>query len=427
MKKLTQEDYIEKCKEIHNNKYDYSLVEYKNSRKRIKIICSEHGIFEQLSKAHKEGQGCPKCSAINYKLTKLEFINKCNLDKYDYKYLDEIIKIRKIIRVVDKHTELIYQQYAQHHLNGLSPTKIESESLINRLKIIHNNKYDYFIKNETVRNTEKIKLIDNISKDEFLYRVDRHLQGMSPNKVTVNRFKIKSAEIHNNKYDYSLIREIKGNNDKVKIVCREHGIFEQRVSNHMNLKDGCPKCSKYDKWVKEELISEFKRIHFDKYNYSLVDFKSVSEKIKIICPKHGEFLQNINKHLSGQGCKFCKSLSKGEDYIKIYLDENKIKYIRQHGFDTCKYINRLNFDFYLPDYEMCIEFDGIQHFEIVKKFGGNKEFIDCQNRDNSKNKWCLENNMKLIRIKYNEIDKISEILKNYLNCNIKNSPMPYPS
>ncbi len=61
MKKLTKDDYINKCNKVHNNRYNYSLVEYKNIRGKINIICVKHGIFEQIAKNHKDGQGCPKC------------------------------------------------------------------------------------------------------------------------------------------------------------------------------------------------------------------------------------------------------------------------------------------------------------------------------------------------------------------------------
>jgi hypothetical protein len=225
---------------------------------------------------------------------------------------------------------------------------------------------------------------------------------------------LKSSEIHNNKYDYSLIKSISGNNDIVDIVCKEHGSFKQMVSNHMNLKDGCPKCSKYNRWTEEELICEFNKIHLSKYDYQLVSFTTVCEKVKIICKQHGEFYQNVNKHLSGQGCPKCSISSIGEEYVKLYLERENIKYIPQHGFDTCRYINKLNFDFYLPEYNTCIEFDGIQHFRPVKDFGGEKGFIDGKKRDECKNKWCMENNVNLIRIKYDQISEISEILNSEL-------------
>lgn len=300
MRKLTQEEYINKCIEIHSNRYDYSLVEYKGTRSKIKVICKEHGIFEQNSKHHKYGQGCPRCDAPNSNLTKNEFISKYSRKEYDYLLIPDVIKISSEFYIRNIDNNLLYKQQVQHHKNGINPTKIESNSLIKKLKEIHNNKFSYIIDSETIYATSKIKIINNDTQDEFLYRVDRHLQGMSPNKVTLNLFLFKCSKLHGDKYDYSLINYIKNNNDKVNIICKEHGIFSQRVSNHMNLGDGCPKCAGVGKWNTELLIKEFKKVHLDVFDYSKVLFENVSKKVIIVCKEHGEFKQNIHKHLSGQ-------------------------------------------------------------------------------------------------------------------------------
>jgi very-short-patch-repair endonuclease len=410
MKKLTKEEFIQKCKEKHGNRYNYSKVEYKNISSKIIIICEEHGEFNQNAKNHKEGQGCPICSGT-VSLNKKQFIEKCDNVKYDYSLINDlIVKSDNYIKVINKETNLTYIQLSDHHRNGIKPTKIESNSLVKKLKEIHNNKFDYLIEKETYHSTDKIKIINKLTNDEFYYRVDRHLKGMKPNKVTINYFLFKSKELHGDKYDYSLIESIKGNSDKVEIICKEHGIFEQRISNHINLGDGCPKCVGVGKWNTELLISEFKKVHNNIFDYSKVDFESVNKKVEIICKEHGSFFQNIYKHFKGQGCPECSYNSKGEEYIKMQLDEFKIKYIRQHSFDTCRYINRLSFDFYLPELKTCIEFDGIQHFKPIKDFGGKIEFTNVQKRDSCKNNWCEENKIKLIRIKYDEINKIKSII-----------------
>lgn len=414
MKKLTHKEYVEKCNEVHGNRYDYTLVEYLGLSKKVKVVCREHGTFEQNSKNHKDGQGCPRCDAPNSNLSRDEFIKKVKDDYYDYSLLENFIKVKGLIRIINKTNNLIYQQYACHRLNGINAIKIETKSLIDKLRNIHNNKYEYIIDTQTVYSTTKIKIVNIETNDIFDYRVDRHLKGMVPNKVTLSLFKIRSSELHNNKYDYSLIKEIKGNSEKVNIICKKHGIFSQRVSNHMNLKDGCPKCVGVGKWNTELLIEEFKKIHLDNFDYSLVIFINIDEKINIICKEHGIFKQNIHKHLKGQGCRLCISSSKGEDFVKLHLEEMEVKYIRQHSFDTCKFINKLSFDFYLPDLNTCIEFDGEQHFKAVSVFGGEKGYQLNVKRDTCKNNWCFENNIKLIRVKYNEINKIKEILNSKL-------------
>lgn len=420
MRRLTLYEFIKICLEKHGDRYDYSMVDYKNTRSKISIICKEHGIFLQNAKNHKEGQGCPRCHS-NRNLTKEEFINLCkNKHKYDYSLINtSFIKSDDYIKIIDINSNLVYSQLSDNHKNGIRPTKIDSKSLIDKFNNIHNNKFYYIIDKDNYNSTDKIKIINKITNDTFEYRVDRHLQGMSPNKVTLNLFLCKSKNIHNCKYDYSLIKEINGNSNKVDIICKDHGVFKQSVSNHMNLGHGCPICIGKGKWSNDVLISEFNKVHLDLYDYSKVNFKGVDEKIDIICREHGIFSQNIHKHLKGQGCPECKKNSKGEEYIKNYLERNQIKYIRQKSFDDCKYINKLNFDFYLPDINICLEFDGLQHFKPVKEFGGEKEFELILKRDECKNKWCIENEVNLIRIRYDEFDKISEILDEKLQLNCK--------
>ena len=148
-------------------------------------------------------------------------------------------------------------------------------------------------------------------------------------------------------------------------------------------------------------ISQSKKIHGDNYDYSLVNYKKSKEKVIIICKKHGEFKQTPNSHLKGNGCPICKE-SKGEKKIREFLIKNKITHTQQHIFNKCKNIQVLPFDFYLPDYNICIEYDGIQHFKPVKFFGGVKSFEIIKQNDLIKTKFCLLNNINLIRISYLE-------------------------
>jgi hypothetical protein len=126
----------------------------------------------------------------------------------------------------------------------------------------------------------------------------------------------------------------------------------------MNLDDGCPKCVGTSKRNNDFLIEEFKKVHLDTFDYSKVLFENTNKKVNIICREHVEFKQNIHKHLNGQGCNIVYFKSKGEEIVKLHLEEINIKYIRQKYFETLRYVNPLSFDFYLPDYNTCIEFGG---------------------------------------------------------------------
>jgi very-short-patch-repair endonuclease len=146
---------------------------------------------------------------------------------------------------------------------------------------------------------------------------------------------------------------------------------------------------------------------------------SLTGHIKIICPFHGIFEQQPLHHLNGSGCPICKT-SKGEKLIKKLLDGINIKYDYQKRFKNCKNTKPIPFDFYLPDYNICIEYDGIQHFKPISIFGGKKSLENQKIKDKIKNVYCEKNNIKLIRIKYT--DDINYILNNLFEniCIIKN-------
>lgn len=104
MKKLTTAEFVQRAKEIHNNKYDYSLVEYKNNSTKVKIICPIHGVFEQIPYVHLKPSGCPKCSE-NVKLTTEEFIKKAKeiFNNYDYSEVEYIHNSKKVKIICPKH------------------------------------------------------------------------------------------------------------------------------------------------------------------------------------------------------------------------------------------------------------------------------------------------------------------------------------
>jgi len=288
--------FIEKANVVHGNKYNYSKINYINSKTKIIIICPIHGEFEQIPNKHIiRKHGCPKCSK------------------------------RK------KHTK------------------------------------EYFIDVAT--------------------------------------------SLHNNKYDYSLVDYI-NIKTKVIIICPIHGEFKQVPESHIKQGCGCPKCSKKYKYNNIDFIELSNVIHNNKYIYTKINYINNYTKINIICPTHGEFIQTPSNHLSGKGCNICGE-SKNELLIKEYLDKNNIIFIREHKFDECLYIRRLPFDFYLPEINTCIEFNGKQHYEPIDFFGGIDGFKKQVNRDNIKETFCKENNINLLKIKYDE-NPISKLIE-YFN------------
>jgi very-short-patch-repair endonuclease len=361
--KLTIKKFIERAKNIHNNKYNYSLVNYVNSKTKIKIICPIHGIFEQSPDKHLRGQGCSKC-------------------KFD--------KLKKIY----------------------SSTKNE---FILKSNKIHNNKYNYSLI-EYINSGTKVKIICPIH-GVFEQPPKDHLRGNGcsfcggTKKLGTEYFIKQSKKIHGDKYDYSLVK-YKNNKTKIKIICPIHGIFEQIPQNHLNHNQGCPKCCGNNKKSNIDFIKESKETHGYKYDYSLIEYKNNRSKVKIVCPIHGVFEQNAFSHIKGSGCPICNE-SKGERKIRNFLLNNKIVFDSQKKFKNCINILKLPFDFYLIEYNICIEYDGIQHFMPNSKFGGETQYIKIKINDKIKNKYCKENNIYLLRISYKDdiIQKMNELLK----------------
>jgi len=110
----------------------------------------------------------------------------------------------------------------------------------------------------------------------------------------------------------------------------------------------------------------------------------------------------------------CKE-SKGEKQIRLYLESKKINFTPQYRFDDCKNIRPLPFDFYLPDYNCCIEYQGEQHFVNKKMFGGDNRLKYIQNNDKIKKDYCFINNIKILTISYKEYRQIKRILDDYLS------------
>ena len=239
-------------------------------------------------------------------------------------------------------------------------------------------------------------------------------------RLGTNEFIARSKLVHADKYDYSKV-DYKTCRNKVIIICPEHGEFKQIPNNHYRGM-GCSRCAREETGRLQALgidgfIQQANNIFDSKYSYEFTHYKNMKEHVAIECPIHGLFKQTPAHHLYNElGCPNCSDHgSKGEKKIQAVLDEYKIEYTRFKKFDGCRYKGILEFDFYLPDYHMLIEYDGIQHSIVNEWFGGQKEFDDMQIRDEIKNNFAIENNYTLIRIPYTELDGIERIILEFVN------------
>ncbi len=293
--------------------------------------------------------------------------------------------------------------------------KLTQEQYIQKAISVHGNKFNY----ELVEYTGcfgKIKIIC-LLHGVFEQSAVSHIRGagckLCNGGVSINteEFIIRAQLKHGDRYDYNLVKYI-GGEIKVKIICKLHGIFEQKASAHLFGK-GCHDCANNKKLNNEEFIIRAQLKHGDVYDYTLVSYKNSKGKVLIVCKIHGDFYQSVCNHLAGNGCPHCRS-SKGERKIIDFLNKHNIIFIHQHSYEDCRNIKKLKFDFYLPEYDILIEYDGAQHFRVVKRFGGEEGFNKRKRNDTKKNKYADEKNVKLLRIAHFDFDNIEKILEDML-------------
>ena len=354
-------------------------------------------------------------------MKKQEFLDRAR-EKHGYKYqypnLPEKILSSDNIDII--YNGILYRQkVVKHILLGRCPEKNTptktNEQFIKESENVWGDKYDYTLTNYKNASTYIKVIFDGVI---FEQNPISHLKGMAP-ELNMNRdWFIKRAHYKwgYDRYDYSLV-EYKGCKTKVKIIYNKTGeIFEQTPDGHLNRAPENIKLAV--RKTTEQFIKEANEVHDFKFSYEKTNYIKNQIKVIITCPIHGDFTQNPLSHLQGNGCSSC-SESKGEKVISKYLDKNEISYYRQHKFHDCKNIFQLPFDFYLPKYRMIIEFDGKQHYEPVEHFGGVEAYERLKLNDKIKNDYCEENFIDLIRIRYDQIDRIYDILNESLRMKIK--------
>lgn len=187
--KLTTQEFIDRARAVHGDKYDYSKVCYKNNREKVTITCPEHGYFEQSPNHHINGHGCRCC--VDTKHTNVSFIQKAKAvhgDKYGYAF--SIYQHSQIKILIYCHEHGMFEQTPYDHLRG------------------------------------------------------RGCPGCGGSKKKTTEEFIKRANlVHEYNYDYSRVNYV-NKGLKVTIVCREHGVFEQQPANHLH-GQGCPGCASY--------------------------------------------------------------------------------------------------------------------------------------------------------------------------------------
>ena len=286
---LTQDEVIRRFHKVHDDKYDYSLVEYVNYDTKVKIICPIHGVFEMTPSNHIRGQGCPKCKGIH--LTTKEIINefhKIHGDKYDYSKTVYNKMHEKITVICPEHGE--FQITPSKHRIGQGCPKCGT------LKRAKSQSYD---------NESFIELLQRVHNRKYVYT-----------KTTLN------GNLHN----------------RITITCPIHGDFEQIAQSHLN-GHGCPKCQ--SSHLEEEIKSFLNdnKIEFERQKtFEWLKFKN-HLYLDFYLPKY-------NMAIECQGIQHFKPVDffGGKEYFikTIERDNIKQKLCENNGIKIIYFTNKSN-------------------------------------------------------------------------------------
>ncbi len=370
-KKLTQEEVIQRMNKINPN--IKIIGEYKGNNTKIRCECLVPNcgyIWSAVPRSLFQGSGCPKCAN---------------------KYISE-------------------------------SKKYSTEDFINLLSKINPN---IKIMGDYIGNKIKIKCKCLIDGTEWYAQPNHLLEGHGCPQCSAKKLAISKRNTHD-KFIQTL--KLKNSNilvlgqyvdakTKIKCRCLIDGYEWETTPNNLLNGTGCPMCGRIKninskKMTHEEFILKLNNINS---NIIVIDkYIASSYKIKVKCKQCDCIWETTpNNLLRNHGCPKCNE-SKGEKLISQILTNHLIDYIQQYKFEDCKNIKSLPFDFYLPNYNICIEYDGEQHFKPIKYFGGQKAFQSQQQKDEIKNKYCQDNKIKLIRISYRDYENIEKILNKEL-------------
>lgn len=422
-KKVTTESFIKKAKEIHGNTYDYSKSIYTFSKNKLIIICPKHGEFLQKANGHLNGKKYAKClNKFNNGKEFIQYSNKVHNNFYSYKNVDFINTIIKVKIICPEHGE--FEQTPYNHISGKGCAKCGNlKTSIGLLKNqnwflvkanrIHDGKYDY---SESYY-TGIYNKIDIVCKLHGLFKQipNTHLSGAGCPKCSKNHrwntydFVEECVNRKGNIYNYEEVL-YKDSDTKIKIKCKEHGYFWQTPVTHLK-SYGCPKCARNHRYTNEEFIEKVNIIHENKYDYSRVNYINSKVKIEIICESHGSFFQTPRGHIKGVGCPKCgQIISKPEMEVADFVKNLNLEILTSNR----NIIKPYELDIYIPSLDKAIEFNGTYwHYNHTNK--------NCKPKGYHahKSNLCREKGIRLLHIREDlwkkDKEKMKQIIIKFLN------------
>lgn len=406
MRKLTTNEFVEKAKKVHGDEYDYSLVNYINAQTKVKIICKQHGIFEQKPHNHLNGTKCPLCNRHNW--TTESFIKeaiKIHGNKYDYsktEYKSVREKVCIISRELDRNGNDIgeFWQLPLEHLSGHGCKKEKRGENENkwedRICPICGKQFHIRKKYQKITCSDECrKKYCEIHKDEINEKKSKTLKDTYSKKTNEDYKKSKE------KQEMTCLKKY-----GVKNFSQTH---EGREISRQNMKKMRKKQSEL--LLQNELIPKYKEI-CEKDNLELLEFHN-RFSCKVKCKKCGNIfttktLGYLTEDTTTKRCKICNPM------LMVRKKENGIErdvynFLKQYNLKIYQnyreIISPLELDLFLPDYNIAIEINGI--------YWHNELFCE-KNYHLNKTNLCNKKGVRLIHIFEDEWKNKNEICKSRL-------------
>jgi len=254
----TTEEFVSEARAIHGDKYDYSRVVYRNNSTKVEVVCPEHGSFFPKPINHLVNQsGCPVCAGCK-PTTLEDFLERARAahgDRYDYSLVDYRGTGKKVRIICREHGP--FEQLVSDHTDGhgcpqcgakqsLDAQRWSTEDFIQRARAVHGDRYDY---DRTVYVSASAPVVIGCREHGYFSQVAHyHLSGHGCQscaqnaRVDAEEFVRRSRELHGDRYKYDVER-YRGTLKPTEITCRVHGPFQQIPKYHMT-GSGCPSCAR---------------------------------------------------------------------------------------------------------------------------------------------------------------------------------------
>lgn len=376
-KKKTHEEFVEELNLVNPN--IEVIGTYQRDNIKIKCRCKIDGYeWEATPSNLLRGYGCSKCKG-GVALTTEDFAKRVTENNKNLRVIGEYVNnTTPVLCYCDKCKEEVNIKPLNFHSSPICP------------------------------NCRKISINQNRQKRET--KKNEQLTAFLNRKISFFDF------MENNYNDIEILSDYIGFNKEITCKCKKDNFVWNTLPNNLmrpSTRSKCPRCNgtyRTTETLQEDLDEMDSNITL------LGEYVKNNIHIKCKCNLCGnEWNVKPNNLLNGTRCPACK-LSRGESAISSYLERNNIEYCSQKTFEDlsgdCK---KLRYDFYLKDYNLLIEFQGIQHEQPVDVFGGLDGFVRRQRYDNLKRSYALKHNIPLLEIWYYDFNNIEQILSEQLN------------